>query len=220
MAEERTTVRGAELAFEQSGAGPDLVWAHGLSQTRAIDAELGLVDWDRVPARVLRYDARGHGSSASTPDLDDYSWAGLAKDQLALADAAGIDTYVCAGASMGCGTALHVAVEAPPRVRALVLAIPPTAWEARAAQAEQWEVAAELIERTGVEAMIQAREQLELPDPFSGDPTRRIQQADALRSWAPDRLVRVMRGATRADLPSRDALRNRRRASADPGVDR
>ena len=199
-------VRGARLAYEQSGSGPPLIWGHGLSMNRVSDAELGSLDWSRIPASVVRYDARGHGDSASTPDLDAYSWEELARDQLGLADALGFGHYIAAGASMGCGTALHAAVLAPERVRSLVLVIPPTAWEARAAQTEQWEVSATLVEREGTEALIAARAALEPPDPFRGDETRRERQAAATRRWDPGRLALVFRGATRANLPDREAV--------------
>jgi len=203
---QRFTIRGVEVEAEVSGEGPDLIWGHGLSMNRDSDADMGLLDWDRIPFTVVRYDARGHGESESTPDLDAYSWSELAQDQLALADALGISTYVAAGASMGCGTALHAAALGHGRVQALVLAIPPTAWETRAAQAEQWELVATVIETDGVEAVIAARAELDPPDPFVGDEQRREQQAAATRAWDPDRLALVMRGATRANLPDRDEI--------------
>ena len=199
-------LRGARLAYETSGSGPPLMWGHGLSMNRVSDAELGQLDWNRIPAAVVRYDARGHGDSESTPDLDAYSWEELARDQLALADALGFGEYIAGGASMGCGTALHAAVLAPERVRGLVLVIPPTAWEARAAQTEQWELSAALVEREGTDALIAARAALELPDPFRGDEARRERQAAATRRWDPRRLALVFRGATRANLPDREAV--------------
>lgn len=200
------TVRGARLAYETSGSGAPLIWGHGLSMNRVSDAELGPLDWSRIPTSVVRYDARGHGESESTPDLDAYSWEELARDQLALADTLGVGEYIAGGASMGCGTALHAALLAPERVRSLVLVIPPTAWEARAAQTEQWEISAALVEREGVESLIAARAALEPPDPFRGDEARRERQAAATRRWDPGRLALVFRGATRANLPDREAL--------------
>lgn len=206
MADDRVAVRGVELAYERRGDGPDLIWGHGLSMNRVSDAEMALLDWDRVPASVVRYDARGHGESQSTPTLSGYSWAELARDQIGLADALGIDAYVAAGASMGCGTALHAALLAPGRVRALVLVIPPTAWEARAAQAELWAASAGIIENEGVEALIAARAAMDPPDPYRGDDARRERQAAATRAWDPGRLALVMRGAATADLPDRSEV--------------
>lgn len=200
------TLRGAQIAYERSGDGPDLIWGHGLSQSRADESVLSLVDWARVPARVTRYDARGHGESESTADLDGYSWAQLATDQLALADALGIDRYIAAGASMGCGTALHAAVQMPERITGLVLVIPPTAWETRAAQADLWAQSAAIIETEGVEMMITARAAIAPPDPFVDDPGYRERSAAATRRWDPQRLAHVMRGAARADFPAREEI--------------
>jgi 3-oxoadipate enol-lactonase len=201
------SIRGARIAYEVAGSGPPVIWGHGLSQSRATESALPLVDWSQVPARVVRYDARGHGASETTPDLDGYSWDQLGLDQLALADHLGIDRYTAAGASMGCGTALWAAVHAPERVERLVLVIPPTAWETRAAQAEVWEQLGRLIETQGVEAMIAARADVPPPDPLVDDPGYRDRQAEAVRSWEPARLAQVMRGAGRADLPPREVLR-------------
>ena len=202
----RVTVRGAALAYERSGSGPQVMWGHGLSMNRVSDAALGQLDWSRIPAAVVRYDARGHGESESTPALDGFSWEELGRDQLALADALGVGEYIAGGASMGCGTALHAAVLEPERIRALILVIPPTAWEARAAQTDQWELSATLVETEGVEALIAARAALEPPDPFKGDEARRQRQAAATRAWDPSRLAHVFRGATRANLPDREAV--------------
>lgn len=197
-------VRGARISYEVAGDGPAVIWGHGLSMDRVSDAEMALVDWSRVGARVVRYDARGHGRSESTPDLSGYGWDELARDQLALADALGIGSYVAAGASMGCGTALHAAVMAPHRVRAAILVIPPTAWETRAAQASQWEAASSVIAAEGIEPFVAARAALELPEPYRHDPDhRRSQQAAAVRRWEPARLARVVRGAATADFPAR-----------------
>jgi len=201
-------VRGATLAYEVTGNGPvDVAWGHGLAQNRKLDAQSAWVDWPQVPARVLRYDARGHGESEATPDLGGYSWEELAHDQLALATAAGFDRFVTAGASMGCGTALHVATIAPERVRALVLVIPPTGWETRAAQASQWSTFAEVLRGPGgVDAVIEAGRARPVPDPYVGDEVRAAQVEAGTRSWDPDRLAHVMLGAANANFPDREVV--------------
>ncbi|MGF1596946.1 MAG: alpha/beta fold hydrolase [Acidimicrobiales bacterium] len=203
---ETTTVRGAEIGHQTTGDGPDLVWGHGLTQSRALEDVDPLVDWLRVPVRVTRYDARGHGVSTTTPDPDDYSWSALALDQLELASALGIDRYVAAGASMGCATALHAAIAAPDRITGLVLVIPPTGWETRAAQIDQYGATAHVLATRGVEPVLAARAGLPVPDPFVGDERRAARQEAGLRSWDPERLAQVFRGATRADLPARNAI--------------
>lgn len=199
-------IRDAEIAVEQSGAGLDIVWGHGLTQSRALEDRRPLVDLSSLAARVVRYDARGHGDSESTSDLAGYGWDELARDQLALATALGIEQYVAAGASMGAATALHAAVIAPERVLALVLVIPPTGWETRAEQAGVYEQGAALIETAGVERVIAAGALMAPPDPFLDDPDFQTRRADGLRRWDPRRLAHAMRGATRAQLPTREQI--------------
>ncbi|MGB3735972.1 MAG: alpha/beta hydrolase [Ilumatobacter sp.] len=199
-------IRGCEIAYERAGTGVDLVWGHGLTQSRSLEDEQGLFDWSAVPATVLRYDARGHGESQTTPDLDAYGWDELASDQLELATAVGVDAYVAGGASMGCATALHAAVAAPERLLGLVLVIPPTGWEARAGQTDVYEQGAKVVESFGVEPLIKAGAAMPPPDPFVEDPEYRSRRAEGLRSWDPQRLAQAMRGATRAQLPDRERI--------------
>ncbi len=45
----------------------------------------------------------------------------------------GAQKFVAGGSSMGCATSIYAALLAPERMKALVLVIPPTAWETRAA---------------------------------------------------------------------------------------
>lgn len=197
------TIRGCELAYEWRGAGPDIVWGHGLTASRASDDELGVFDWGAVSrqGRVLRYDARGHGTSASTPDPHDYSWQALADDQLALTAELGIGRYVAGGASMGAATALHAAVLAPHRVAALVLMIPPTAWGTRAEQAGNYRTMADLVEAGRHGELIERAALRPVPGPFVDDPAWPSRFPAMLARTDPVRLARVYRGAATADLP-------------------
>ena len=202
-------IRGAELAVEETGDASSprtVVWGHGLTRSRRLEDVEPLLDLARLPARVVRYDARGHGESSSPPDLAGYGWDELALDQLAIADELGVGRYVAAGASMGAATALHAAVAAPGRIEALVLVIPPTGWETRAAQIELYDERARLVESDGVEAVIEAGAAIAPPDPFRGDADHERRRAEAMRSWDPSRLALVLRGAGRAQLPDRAAI--------------
>ncbi|MFK8026076.1 MAG: alpha/beta fold hydrolase [Ilumatobacter sp.] len=194
------------MSYERFGEGPDVVWGHGLTQSRSLEDRRGLVDWRDVAATVTRYDARGHGESESTDDLDAYHWSALALDQLGLADVLGIERYVAAGASMGCATALHAAVVAPERIRAMVLVIPPTGWETRAAQTDVYEAGAHVVATQGIEPLIRASRLRPPPDPFIDDPAYREVGEAAMRNWDTERLARVMLGAARAQLPDRSAI--------------
>lgn len=205
-AEGRATVRGVELAHATVGEGPELIWGHGLTSSRADEDDAPLVDWGRVPARVTRYDARGHGASGTTTDLDGYRWDALARDQLALADALGIERYLAGGASMGCATALHAAVLGPERITRLILVIPPTAWESRAAQVDQYHATGHVLTTRGVEPVIEAAATMPPPDPYVGDTERFERRAAYLRAYDVDRLALVFRGAAGADFPPRESV--------------
>lgn len=214
-ASEHIMVRGVELATSVATIGASealadewFVWGHGLTSSMAREDEFGVLDHARLAReiRLVRYDARGHGRSGSTDDLDAYHWRELAADQLGLVDALGIDRYVAGGASMGCATALYAALAAPERVAGLVLVIPPTAWETRADQRTLYEVNAVLVETGRVEELIAGAQQLPPPDPLVDDPAWRDGFERELRSADPVRLARIFRGAGLTDLPPTDAL--------------
>jgi 3-oxoadipate enol-lactonase len=198
------TVRDIEIEYRQRGSGPDIVWGHGLSSSMDDEDVLPLVDWSRIAEgwRLLRYDARGHGSSSSTEPPHDYSWANLARDQLALTDALRIDRYVAAGASMGAATALHAAVQAPERIVALVLVIPPTAWATRAAQTGNYAVMADLIAAGRHAELLAGARTVPPPDPLADEPVWTERFEHKLATIDPVRLSRVFRGAGTADLPT------------------
>ena len=204
----RMTVGDLELAYDLTGDGRSFVWGHGLSSSRAREDAIDLVDWPVVAgsARVLRYDARGHGDSTLSTDLPGYSWASLAGDQLALTASLGIDRYVAGGASMGCGTALHAAVLAPERIEGLVLVIPPTAWETRQERVAIWDQVAGIIEHDGIDGFVANMARMPVPDPLTGRQAWFDANAAAARRSGPERLATVVRGAAHADLPPRDAI--------------
>ncbi len=110
------------LAYEITGHGPGLVWCHGLGSCRAGDRDV--IDALARDFTVLAYDARGHAESPPVTDESRYTYAALSRDLRALLDHVGWDRAILAGASMGAGTAVRVAMEEPERVRALIMARP------------------------------------------------------------------------------------------------
>ncbi len=203
-------VRGGSLAYEEVGTGRSFLWGHGLTANRAEEDAAGLLGtWPFPPDEVrrVRYDARGHGASPGPADPAAYGWDELARDQLGLADALGIGTYVAAGASMGCATALHAAVLAPERVQALVLVIPPTAWSSRPEQRALYEAGADLIERDGLAAFAEVSAQAQPPMLFANLGLDWAEQARR-RALALDEatMPAVLRGAAASDLPPESAV--------------
>ena len=197
------------LSADVRGSGRPLVWGHGLTSSRRREDELGgLFGWSGLAAEgratVVRYDARGHGGSGATPDVDDYRWPSLALDEWALVDALGLSRPVLGGASMGAATALHAALLRPEDVAGLVLVIPPTAWATRRAQAELYEAGAALVEASGIGAFVEAAAAAPVPAPFRDLPEAPRPVPDV----AEDLLPTVLRGAAASDLPDPGALRS------------
>jgi pimeloyl-ACP methyl ester carboxylesterase len=194
------------LAYDEVGEGPPVVYAHGLTSSRANDDAWKLYDWSALVAagrRLVRYDARGHGQSTGRPEYADYTWQHLAGDLLALLDrVAGAEAVDVMGASMGCGTLLHAAVRRPERFRRLVLIIPPTAWETRHAVAAASREAADFVESHGLAAYLDTVKDLPLPPVQAQSPGTQPPPAISEELYP-----HVMRGAAATDLPDPDALR-------------
>lgn len=208
-----TTIRGCEIVHEiaEGRGGPDatpFVWGHGLTSSRAAERVFPLLDLDRLAEQrtVVRYDARGHGESGDITDPAQGSWEELAIDQVELIDHLGFDRVMIGGASMGTATALHSALMLGDRVERLLLVIPPTAWESRQAQIDQYEQMASIVEAKGIEPLVAGAAATPPPDPFTGDPDWTDRSAARLRAADPVRLAALFRGAGHADLPARDQL--------------
>jgi pimeloyl-ACP methyl ester carboxylesterase len=202
-------VRGVDLAVSESGAGRPFLFGHGLLGSMAQEDAAALLDWTEIAgaARLVRYDARGHGTSEATLDPADYAWPELAQDLLALVDACGAERAVLGGLSMGCATALHAAVASPHRVDGLVLVAPPTAWRTRPRQARIYRFLAALIERVGLRPF----RWVSTLGRFAPAPAHlaELQRSviDHLRRADRRAVVAALRGAARSDLPAPEALR-------------
>ena len=199
-------VGDAVLACEEVGQGRPVIYAHGLSSSRANEPLYTLNDWSPIVAsgrRLIRYDARGHGESTGRPQYTDYIWSHLAGDLLAVIDRlAGPEPADAMGASMGCGTLLYAALEQPERFGRLVLIIPPTAWDTRVAIAEANRTIADLVESRGLDFVLEVTEDVPPPPVHAGSPNPLPPPA------IPERLYpHVMRGSAASDLPDPETLR-------------
>jgi pimeloyl-ACP methyl ester carboxylesterase len=109
---------GVKIHFEDSGEGPAVVLGHSFLCSGEMWAPQVP---DLVEAnRVINVDLRGHGRSS--PLTAPCEMADLVDDVLAVLDHLGLANAILAGLSIGGMVAMRVALEAPERVRALVLA--------------------------------------------------------------------------------------------------
>ena len=125
-------------------SGPVVVLAHPIGTSMAVwEPQLTSLEGS---FRVVRFDARGHGASA-TP-VGPYSMADLGGDLIALLDRLDVQRANLVGQSLGGMTALWVAENAPDRVESVVAfcvtarTASPDAWLARAARVREHGTAA------------------------------------------------------------------------------
>lgn len=175
----------------------------------AHEDEVGLFDWSCAEdvARIVRYDARGHGGCECSHFEDRaYRWSSLVDDMLR---APGMGPFVAGGASMGAATALYAAARAPRRIQGLVVVTPPAAWEARHAQAQVYEAAARLVERRGIPGYLKAIQHVGQARILDEElPEAKTIWLRHLRRMDEKVVPSILRGAASSDLPSRDEIRN------------
>jgi 3-oxoadipate enol-lactonase len=104
--------------LEGRPGAPVLVFSHSLGCDHGMWAPqvAGLIEH----FQILRYDGRGHG--ASDVPAGEYTLDQLGQDVLRLADALNIAKFAFCGLSMGGGVGQWLAVHAPKRLTALVIA--------------------------------------------------------------------------------------------------
>jgi pimeloyl-ACP methyl ester carboxylesterase len=108
---------GAQIHYEVYGAGLPLVLLHGNSEdSRYFDRQ---IPFFAAHYTVVAIDSRAHGKSTRGDRPLDFRT--MADDVLAVLDRLSITQAVLLGFSDGGNTALHVALAAPERVRALIL---------------------------------------------------------------------------------------------------
>ena len=121
------------LSYEVYGSGDRvLVWMHGL----LLDANLSRGLARRLAAkgnRVVLLDLLGHGRSDKPRHAGPHRMDLYAEQVLCLLDELGADQVVLGGVSLGTNVSLLATVQAPDRVRGLVLEMPVLEWAAPAA---------------------------------------------------------------------------------------
>lgn len=142
------------IRLDDAGVGSAIVGLHGLSATRRY-VVMGSRALERSGARVVLYDARGHGDS-DPPANGDYSYRSLAADLLALLDALDLERAVLVGASMGAHTALRFTLDHPERVAALALVTPGHDPDRFADALAHWDALSTALRERGIDGFLEA----------------------------------------------------------------
>jgi len=113
----RSVLHGHDMRYTDDGAGPPIVFVHGLmSSSQTWRSQIGRLA-DRH--RVIAPDLFGHGESAKPPG--DYSLSAHAASLRDLFDVLDVRSATLVGHSLGGGISLQLAYLFPDRVDALVL---------------------------------------------------------------------------------------------------
>lgn len=109
-----------EVAYDDVGTGPPVVFVHGGLGNRAMwrpQVQALSAAW-----RCLPYDLRGHGETAGGEHVEAFTPAILRDDLAAFADALGLERFSLVGLSVGGFVAQEFAIAQPQRLERLVLA--------------------------------------------------------------------------------------------------
>ena len=107
------------LYYRDHGSGPPIVFLHGIGADHTVWNSL--VPRLAPDFRLLLLDLRGHGASKA-PAVAGYGFDDLSADVLSLLDSERIDSVHLAGLSAGALLALRLGLDAPERVRSIILA--------------------------------------------------------------------------------------------------
>jgi pimeloyl-ACP methyl ester carboxylesterase len=187
------------LAIQDDGDGTPVVLLHGLTATRRY-VVMGSKWLERNGHRVVAYDARGHGASEPAPAPDAYGYADLAGDLARVLDDCGVDSAVIAGASMGAHTALRFALDAPDRVRGLVVITPaftPDGLEPD--RLERWDRLSDGLRSGGVEGFLEAYGRPPVPDAWQDTVARVLRQRLSAHEH-PEAVADALRAVPRSDV--------------------
>ncbi|MGZ4311229.1 MAG: alpha/beta fold hydrolase [Solirubrobacteraceae bacterium] len=186
--------RGAvTLGVSDTGSGPPVVLAHGLTATRRY-VIMGSTSLERTGHRVIAYDARGHGASSPAESPQAYRYEDLGADLEVVLDWAGVERAVLAGASMGAHTLIWLALHRPERVAGLVLITPAFAGgDDDPQRLVRWDALSEGLRRDGIDGFLAAYGEPQVPERWRDTVIKVIRQrlslhqhldavADALRA--------------------------------------
>ncbi|MGH2852986.1 MAG: alpha/beta fold hydrolase [Solirubrobacteraceae bacterium] len=113
----------SRTARSSAAAARPLILVHGLLLAQTMHRPLAQ-DLAARGNRVIAVDLLGHGESERPRDMWRYSMRFFADQVLALMDHLELEQAVVMGTSLGANTALEIALEAPGRLRGMVIEMP------------------------------------------------------------------------------------------------
>jgi len=145
------SVDGVGIAYEETGAGFPLIWAH--EYAGSIDSWRSQVHYFSRRYRVVTYAARGYPPSDVPEDVARYSPEQAVDDLYQLMRHLGISSAHLGGLSMGGGTALRFGLTHPEMARSLIVASAGSGSDYPGRFREDQATRSEWLLREGVEAL-------------------------------------------------------------------
>lgn len=175
---------GLDLAVEELGSGPALIFAHGLTSSGAQSIrEVGALA-DRY--HIIAFDQRGHAGSTPVTDPRLYDVHRMAEDITAILNTLGVDRAIVCGESMGAATSLRFALDHPERVTALLLCLPALSDEPNPAR-DTVKAIGDAIRKMGLSAFVDQNTRNDIAN--GAAPEQANAWADILRSHNEESLI-------------------------------
>ena len=119
---------GLRLSYEVHGSGERVVvLLHGILLDSQMNRRLA-ADLAERGFKVVLLDLPGHGRSERPRHASAHRMDSYARHVVSLLDHLAVDTAVIGGVSLGANVSLQVAVQAPERIRALIVEMPVLEW--------------------------------------------------------------------------------------------
>jgi pimeloyl-ACP methyl ester carboxylesterase len=187
------------------GEGQPFVWLHGMLNSVESDSVYSLIDFEQLSKQisVVRYNYCDKSVTGN------YCWDVLTEELIRIADAQNFDSMILGGSSMGAGIAIHAAVRFPDRVKALVLATSPPAWETRdQVKAVYKKIASKANQKTIPEILKRIIQRNEDPPEFFElkHPGTRQRLLKYRLSFEPYYYSQIYLGGAASDLPPRKQI--------------
>lgn len=202
-------INGCHIHIEEYNQGePALIWTHGLMSCIAGELAGNVVPFDKIQkqSRFIIYDARGHGESDDDMLSQHHHYDFLAGDMLSVADHFNIESCYLGGTSKGAATALWAAVNAPNRVKGLILHAVPDGWEWRDDTRNLHEQVLQALGGMGVEKFCEQLKLSPMPESMRGLEQKRDIDLTQLADHPTETALAILKGAAASDLPPMDQL--------------
>ena len=187
---------------------PTIIWAHGLMGCIKGELENCAVPIKEMSqrAKVIMYDARGHGESDDDVTSANQTYEKLADDMLAIAEHFKLSSFYLGGTSKGAATAIWAATKTANKIDGLILNAVPDAWETKQLTTQQHQQVIDALKSMDLEVFCKQLKMAPLPESMIGLENKREIDLENVASHPTETIMAILKGAAQSDLPSPDKV--------------